>query len=238
MVSVSRWESELKAAGFGDLDFVVHHPGGICVDMISTRPALPVQKGVINLLVGEAENEWVLDVAQSFSSEGYLVRWCSLDEPPPLNEDVIALLDLEGAFLYELSPEEFVKSKKFFLGHTGGRILWVTDPSQIICRDPHFGLIYGFLRAWREETGTPNTSVFEVESFNEAAVKALIDVYEKLNREASSDCADSEFALYNGAIHIGRYTSVSVPRELQGSDSLERTRKLVVQQYGLLDSFA
>ncbi|KAL4866957.1 hypothetical protein BDV12DRAFT_210233 [Aspergillus spectabilis] len=238
-VSVSRWKKELLSAGFDGIDFEIFEEASLVVNMVSTCPIPSQGLRTVNLLVPGKRCQWVVDVERHFEAQGCQVNICFLDRQPPEEGDVISLLDATEPFLFNISEERFQQLKEFLLSSTVKRVLWVTKMSQIGCSDPRYGLIHGFVRAIHGEIHADGTtfSTFEVEEFDEDSIPHLLRVYKSLASAQSSDEAmRDEYALSDGVVHVGRFETTDLEKELQSPAKDNSPRRLDLESTGLIDS--
>lgn len=238
-VSVDRWRQELKAAGFNGIDFAIHEQTSLLVNLVSRCPVPAAAPQTLNLLVPSKQSLWIQDVIQQFTKQGYQTNICTLDQTPPSEGDTISLLDAEGPFLFDVSEESFQQLKSFLLSPSIKRVLWVTRISQITSADPRYGLIHGFLRALHGEAHTDGTSlsVLDVDEFDQGTISHLVRVYDHLHRvQLTDDSRREEYALRNGLIHVGRFETVDMGKEMESPVRGSTSRRLGIETTGLLDS--
>lgn len=208
-----RWNEELCAASFTGSEVtvhneeLVHHPAFTLISRVSTRFS---NEGEVSLLTMGAPGDWTKTVAANLEDRGYTVTWATLGEDSPVAQCIILLLDLEGPFLSNMSESELSAVQGFMARAVEKQILWLTHSMYHDCEDPHFGLTHGLVRTLRLEMKLDIT-IFEVDALDALAAKTLVNVYEKIRRDRlinDKDC-DYEFALYKGAVYVGRCHDVS-----------------------------
>jgi acyl transferase domain-containing protein len=220
-VTIGRWEEELKAAGFGAPDAVVQDSAAPhqLNTMILTRPATsnPQAKNVTLLYFVESKN--VCSIAHELESRGYTVDRRGTQDPLPVGQDVISLLDDNGPFFGDIGHQHFETFKTLVDQLKGGGILWVTGLSQIKCHDPRFGQINGVARAMRSEM-LIDFATCEVDNIS-PSVNKIIDVFEKFQIRQEDDVFKPEFeyAIVENTVHVGRIHSFSVKDELLESEA-------------------
>ncbi|KAK2756138.1 Type I Iterative PKS [Arachnomyces sp. PD_36] len=240
-VSPERWDRELRAAGFTGAQVTSYDaqpPYQTTFSLISSlAEEAPIKKGVTCLTSTLAAEEWVGAVEQRFTNESYTLRRATLDQPPPKDQCIISLLDLHGPHLDHLSESAYLNLRSYFEQAHESRFLWVTQATQLICNDPRFGYIHGLARTLRHELGL-DISILEIDSWDSAAVEALIKVYEHIQRtrEISHVVPEYEYALHNGVVHVGRFHWTTLSSELSTLVPKGTSRKLDIASYGLLDT--
>ncbi|KAL5340198.1 acyl transferase domain-containing protein [Aspergillus crustosus] len=238
-VPLDRWKKELISSGFDGIDFAIFEETSLVVNMVSTRPVQLQPSRTVNLLIPDVKSEWVVKVETQLQAKGYKVNCCSLREPPGSDGEVISLLDASEPFLYNIAEEQFQQLKGFLLSPAVKRVLWVTKMSQIGCSDPRYGLIHGFLRAIHGERYTEGISIstFDVERFDDDAITHLLGVNDNLNHTLSSEeSLRDEYALSDGVVHVGRYETTDLEKELQRPLKQDTPRRLGIESTGLIDS--
>ncbi|KAL2843596.1 acyl transferase domain-containing protein [Aspergillus pseudodeflectus] len=239
-VSVERWKEELKVAGFDDVEFTIYDQRGMIVSLVVKAPLPADLTRSVNFLVPEKHSQWVVDVRNHFEQEGYQVKMCSLSQAPSLEGNIISLLDATHAFLYDLDPEEFQPLMDCIRGPNVKHVLWVTKSSQITCKDPRHGLTQGFIRAFHGEFYADGASaeIFEIDNFDTQAIPHLLKVYEQAGcTNSSGEPKRDEYALHKGMVHVSRFHSTTIDRELRTPADHDSPRRLGLETAGLLDSF-
>ena len=72
------------------------------------------------------------------AKKSFETDYCSLDQTPPPNQDVISLLDLHDPFFNNLSKDNFSSILAFMNRLEISGILWLTKSAQINSRDPRY----------------------------------------------------------------------------------------------------
>lgn len=239
-VSPERWDCELRAAGFTGSEacaYDIAPPFQHNFTMLSGILKQAFDQNVL-LIGGKRDSAWVDDIFSEFRKHGYQVDWGTLENTPPLNRDIVFLLDGDDPFLYNVQEKQFLLLQEMML-KTERRIIWVTTSTQLTCTDPRYGLIYGFARTLRVEMGI-DISIFETDTFDKAAANSLCKVYGRIHhsREVQELDPDFEFSYHDQAIHTGRchwtHPSKSEMSLLEPSDN--EAVKLDVGTLGLLDT--
>ncbi|GKZ27308.1 hypothetical protein AbraCBS73388_004085 [Aspergillus brasiliensis] len=216
-VKVDRWNEELMKAGFMEMeDFVYDEdfPFQMSTTMIArstpSKPTVPV----VSLLgtLQTQQHPWAAVIEKKLSLKGYTVRWCILGDCVK-ESVVISLLDLDGPFLYDLSEEGFSKLRNYL--SIGRRTLWVTRISQKTCSDPRYGLIQGFGRTIRAETGI-DFRTLEIDDLNDTTADLLTQVFsELLDEKANPSGRDYEYTIEDGSVYTTRCNRLSKSKQLE-----------------------
>lgn len=237
-ISVDRWRNELHEAGFQNVHSA---PGEAEIYMTSILASIPSlshsENSTVNILYDSQPSPWEIQVAQRIEALGFPVRWCTLSESPPGNEDVISFLDIESPYLYSLTDTQLVQLQQYLSSCTSTRVLWVTRSSQMCCPDPRYGLTLGFARTMRMEYEMDFDTI-EVEDFDQISEDAIVKTYVKFQQQRfrTDETADHEYAVQDGVIHIPRYHWSSLSENLLEDPSPEAPKTLAVEQPGILDS--
>jgi acyl transferase domain-containing protein len=221
-VTVERWTTELKVAGFCAPEAAVldsAEPNQLNA-MILARPAIGNDSDKRVTLLTLPESEHVDCILQGLGNRGYAVHRCGLqDIPLPEGQDVISLLDDDGPFFENMDDQRFRSFKNLVENLKGYGILWVTPLSQIQCQDPRFGQINGIARTLRSEM-LVDFATCEVDHVV-SSVDRIIDVLEKfqIRQEDHTLKPEFEYAVVENTVHVGRIHSFSIQNELLTSDS-------------------
>ncbi|OOF92089.1 hypothetical protein ASPCADRAFT_509568 [Aspergillus carbonarius ITEM 5010] len=216
-VTVDRWNDELIRAGFNELEDVSYDedfPFQMSATMIARSAPAEPSVPVISLLgtLKTQRHPWAAVIKERLSLQGYTVQWCIFGECPK-ESVVISLLDLDGPFLYDL-PEESFSQLQNYLSITR-RTLWITQLSHRKCLDPRFGLIQGFGRTIRAETGMDFRTV-ELDEFNYASADVLMRVCEDfLDEKANPSGKDFEYSVEDGTVYTTRCNRLSMEEQLE-----------------------
>ncbi|KAF5862098.1 hypothetical protein ETB97_012163 [Aspergillus alliaceus] len=237
-VSPEQLERELSAAGFtGNEAFGYEDPGLFpwSFTMLS-RPTAdrssPLSRSAeVFILSSGGHDVFSQEVASCFHESGIHVTWGSLADNPGPNHFIISLLDLEGPFLYDMSEEVYQALQMFTRTTRKNHMLWVTPTCQTNCPDPRYGLVFGFLRALRQETGL-DVSFLEMDCFDLNTARSVFTVYEKIaqSRREKQPYPEYEFLLTEGKIRVGR--CYWVPPEKRPHEIIEEAHRPTVLSIG------
>ncbi|PWY75027.1 fatty acid synthase S-acetyltransferase [Aspergillus heteromorphus CBS 117.55] len=236
-VALERWNDELVKTGFTrveDIAYDAESPRQLCATMIArVAPSKPTAR-FINIL-GTPEIQqypWASVFGNKLSLRGYSIRWCNLGEAPE-EGDVISLLDLERPLLYEISEQSYTQIKDFL--SLGRRTLWVTRSSQKQCSDPRYGLVQGFGRSIRLESGIDFKTI-ELDKFNDTAANVLIRVCEHIFNEVQNPSGrDFEYSIEGDTVYTMRCHRLSMQEQLESPGGCGPLR-LHPETRGILDT--
>ncbi|KAL8694269.1 MAG: hypothetical protein Q9218_001037 [Villophora microphyllina] len=235
-ISVERWHRELQATGFSGVDLAVYDgdlPYQINVNIVSSPATTPPRSKSLTLLCEDRSSAIARQVEAIFMRNGYRLDYCTIDDLPPSNQDVVSVMDLTAPFFDGILPNRLSAFQRY-IGHLGSSgLLWIILASQVDCKDPRYSQILGAARTIRSELLLDFATV-EIDKADEVTLEELIDVRSK---EQEID-PDWEFAVVDGTINIPRYHWISVADELLATPSQEKElpRKLQVGKTGSLQS--
>lgn len=204
--------------------------------MISGKTRQPA-KTKITLVTRKTPSPWAHSVAERLREHGCTADLDTLDGDPS-GTDVMFLLDTDGPYLYEILEQSFLSLQEYITKITG-RILWVTQSSQFTCKNPCYGLIYGFARTLRREMGAV-FSIFDADVLDLEAAESVCRVYDsiKASRESEELDPEYEFSHQGGVVHIGRchWTSPDTTDEVTAELVEDMVMKLDIGSPGLLNT--
>ncbi|KAE9377588.1 hypothetical protein N431DRAFT_398541 [Stipitochalara longipes BDJ] len=222
-VTPERWNAELTSVGFKPLDAVIFdadEPFRMNAIMIASPdlPIMPAKK--LNLLCNRQDSDPRL-LIERLRARGFEVSRYNLGDRFPVGQDVIAILDESGPF-FEQVDEDTLEQFKNVVGSLGdNKIMWLTRPCHMHCQDPRYAQAIGAARTIRSEMllsfATCETANIDTDS------ELIADIFLKFQAQVNEDILgpDFEFAICNGAIHIGRFYPFSLSNELLTSDTGE-----------------
>ncbi|KAL3456975.1 hypothetical protein BJX64DRAFT_296261 [Aspergillus heterothallicus] len=235
-------DTALRAAGFSGNEAVCwdpQPPHSGTLNILSCVQAEQVDKRTIVLLTGNTPGHWAESLKSTLLEQGHTVHLSTLEGDIPLSDNsmVVSLLDVEGPYLHNMSIDGYQDIQNLVAKVEKVPILWVTKASQIHCADPRYGLIFGFARTMRHERET-DFSIFETGDFDEKAENSLVRVIEKLtwSRQTPDVDPDYEFAVYEGAIHVGRCHWISPADHMESQSSQGLPRRLDIESLGSIDT--
>ncbi|KAL6808135.1 hypothetical protein V8C40DRAFT_278958 [Trichoderma camerunense] len=237
-VNPERWDKELRNAGFDGIEAVKldhAHPHQVNANILARPTAQNTTATSPKRATILTETEELSTIVQSLNA--YLSRkglegdTCTLKQNPPAKQDIIAAIDLDGPFFHDISG----KNLRDFINFVSE----LRECRMVDAKDPRYAMIVGLGRCIRSEMSLP-LGVLELDELNQGAWAASLQVLEKLQRgdDVNLEQADPEyeFSLSHGLVHIGRFSSVSVTKELTSSETEDTPRRLEIGRRGLLQT--
>ncbi|KAI0101373.1 hypothetical protein GGR51DRAFT_530505 [Nemania sp. FL0031] len=157
-----------------------------------------------------------------FEREGYAITQCTLSDRLLPGKDVISLLDEESPFFEEIKKEQYDSLNAFLQMLQDNGLIWITRHSQISCFDPRYSQVIGLARTLRSEMQL-DFATCEIDSF-ESEPELLVRVYEKFRERWRSETMkpELEYAIKDGAVHVGRYYPFSLKDQMMVSSLNDR----------------
>lgn len=239
-VAPTRWEAELKAAGFAGLDAVVsdaEQPHQLNAIMVA-KPAneqLKTSSTAVTILSDDCA-KGVESLSLKLQDRGYTVTRCRLGDELPKGQDIISLLDESGPFFENTTESRFKDLQELLVNMGEAGMLWVTRPSQMHCTDPRYAQIIGAARSIRNEE-LINFATCEVDNLT-SSLDQIVDVFAHFQSGEEDEYLrpDYEYAIVDGVINIPRiYPFVLAEEPLPGSDK-DGQAALVADKPGRLGS--
>ena len=223
-ISVSRWDQELKAAGFTGVETAIYDaeepyqycaaivtqpesrtemvPPNQCVTLLCDRPGKGVSQGLIAKL----------------QVCGWNVSVCRLGELPRQGQDIISSLDLEDPFFQAITEARLSAFQNILRNNKSQKFLWLTKPAQVDCRNPRSAHSIGVARTIRSELAIPFHTL-EINETEDDFSNLVMKILTKIQRTEDSESLlpDREYIVDDGAIKIGRYHPFSLLQELSQS---------------------
>ncbi|KAL9054330.1 MAG: hypothetical protein Q9162_004204 [Coniocarpon cinnabarinum] len=206
-LSTEQWQEELAAAGIDQIE-------GTATDQLTTTVVAsqaPKQgpSHRMAILCDDVHAKEVSTMSHGFKEAGYAVTLCTLDEEPPVEHDIVSLLDRKGSYFANLDSAKFEKLRSFLQKLGGSGILWVTPSCQLDCKDAGNGQVIGFARAMRSEM-LIDFATCEVSNYDSA--QQIIKVYGAFStrKQTEGDSPDFEYMIEGDDIRIGRYYPFNV----------------------------
>jgi hypothetical protein len=123
---------------------------------------------------------WALDLAERLRSGGYLVQFVQWEDTPAKDQCIIALVELDGPFLYELDERRYQTLQDLIVRIDAQQLFWVTRNTLLrqggaqTCEiDPRYALAFGFAAALRLEMDR-RFIIIQIDGFHGAAADALL----------------------------------------------------------------
>jgi hypothetical protein len=175
---------------------------------------------------------------EQLDSRGFAVSRFNLGDHLPVGQDVIAALDEAEPFFANVD-ETTLEQFKDMVGSLGdSRIMWLTRPCHMHCQDPRYAQAIGVARTIRSEMLLSFATCETTDIGSDAGL--IADVFSKFQSQGTEDILgpDYEFAICNGAVHVGRFYPFSLSNALLTSDAsneliltLTRTGRLGTLQW-------
>ncbi|KAL1838185.1 hypothetical protein VTJ49DRAFT_2966 [Mycothermus thermophilus] len=230
-VAPERWDEDLKAAGFQGAEVVVEdaeRPWQMSV-MLLARPRTEEEaerNKRVTLLCRDPASGLATSLRTGLENEGWDVTPYQLghQDPLPTGQDIISCVDLESHFFDHdtLTKENLSVFQALLrqLQQRNDRILWLSPPFQVRCRDPRGAQTLAILRTLRAEL---NLLLFSLEldyDGQRETTRLISDVFVKKVQQARDDDllnADREFVMDNdnSTVLVGRYRPFSLTRAQQ-----------------------
>ncbi|KAI9657994.1 MAG: Type I Iterative PKS [Bathelium mastoideum] len=231
----SKWEKHLCEAGFDGIDSF-QHDNQYNANMVAVATQ-PSTRPRVTLLCRNLSAPHVAEASRVLRGRGYELDFCKWGEVPPPQQDIVALVDVENAFLHEMDEKGFDEFKQILQNLRGSGILWVTGLAQVKCLDPRYGMILGMARTIRTELSL-DVATMELEKFDSQGWEAVAAVLPEFQRRSDyGEIRPSlEWTYVDGFIQVGRYHWISVTKQLSVASSRGSARKLEVGKRGFLNS--
>ena len=220
-IPVARWDQELKGAGFTGVDAAVldaEEPYQYCAAIV-TQPKPIAQdislKRLVTLLCARPEHGIAKVLAKDIERSGMTVSTCRLGNIPQNDQDIISCLDLEKNFFENIAEPDFVAFQDLLRNMKARKLLWLTKPAQVHCRDPRSAYSIGVARTSRSELAIPFFTL-EIDPSEPEFSMLVMKVHGKVTsaEDTESLLPDREYIVDKGIIQIGRYHPFSLPAEM------------------------
>lgn len=248
-ISVDRWDEELKGAGFAGVDSFRYdrgYPFQASADIIAkpAGSAVAVKKS-IGLLCESHLDGTATSLMAGLEASGWEVTPFQLGADLPEDQPILSCLDIDVSFFDNLTEEAFTQFQAFLRALTSKtKVLWLTRPTQMKCRDPRWAPAIGAIRTIRSELAVPFHTL-EIEPSEPEFGQLVQKVLNKaLSQEDSNALAsDKEFAVDDGVIHLPRCHPISITGELADgslaavhSDDTLKSRTVQTGKPGFLET--
>lgn len=220
-LDMKRWHQELVAAGYEGADAVVfdsEEPFQMNGIMI-VKPSLighDLPKQVTLLSHSQTTNPG--PILKELKNQGYEVLRCTIHDHPPPGRDVIALVDIDEPFFANIDTVSFDAFKKFVHDLDNSGVFWVTQLSQLHCKDPRYAQAIGTARTLRSEMSI-DFATCEVDNPDSSAAQ-IVQIFQKFQMRHTNALpkSDLEYLICNGVINVGRFYPFVLSSELLVSD--------------------
>lgn len=241
------WDKRLRAAGFNGCESVTfdnQRPYNVNANIVS-RPAVDFEHPKeLTLLSGSSRiHPLAKQVEELLQEKGYRIQHCQWggEKIPTSDQDLISFVDLDRPLLHDPEEEDWNRFITTIDELQQATVLWLTNPAQVNCNDPHSALILGMARSIRSELAM-SLATMELENWEQpGTAKAVVDVVQKVQQSkddmTTSLDPDFEYAWVNGEVHIGRFHWYTVPNALRKTaPSPPDTKALMIHKRGLLQT--
>ncbi|KAH9827374.1 Polyketide synthase [Teratosphaeria destructans] len=234
-------EALLTSAGFDTPEAVIldAEPQQQLTTTFITKPISEPPSKRITVLLRD-EGSMAQRILNHLARAGFEVTKCNLADDPPSGQDVLALLDLESAFLHGIEEADFLALKKFLLGlhEKGAGLLWATHLVDIGCQDPRYGQVLGFARSVRTEQLADFATCQVDDLARPESIDLLIQVLAKFQARQGDDelNPDYEWAIFNDRVQIARFHPFVLGDELLASEEPDDRVTLDVGTPGRINS--
>jgi NADPH:quinone reductase-like Zn-dependent oxidoreductase/SAM-dependent methyltransferase/NAD(P)-dependent dehydrogenase (short-subunit alcohol dehydrogenase family) len=219
-VPPSRWHDELLASGFTGVETAVYDeeaPYVCCTTIFSRRPVEEKPRNTaVSLLALERAGEVATSLKSALEQAKYDVNMVQMGETLPKDQDIVSAVDIERNFFDDINEPDFLQFRELIRNQGAGqKLLWLTSPVQIKCKDPRSAQALGAARTVRTELATPFYTL-EISKDEPRFVELVLNVFNKIRAEEDEDnlLSDKEFVVDNGIICIGRYHPFSLTDEI------------------------
>ncbi|PHH73149.1 hypothetical protein CDD80_4013 [Ophiocordyceps camponoti-rufipedis] len=254
LLSPEQWCKELVTAGFEKPNYVA---GSIQATYTASRgwgklsEMSPTSKDRVSLLCYAPDGPLVDELQVRLESIGVAADIRLFGECMPLSgQTIISLLDVDDRYepvVHGMDEAAFNTLFGLFRANEMKTVIWLTQPSQVGCRDPRYSMILGMARTMRTEK---NARFYTIEVDGEqnsisAATGLLTDLLktpEMLGPGLDDGDADWEYAVIDGQVLIPRMHWQSLSSALvqsKGNRKDTHTQSAVqlrIQKRGMLKS--
>jgi SAM-dependent methyltransferase len=242
-ISLQRWESELKEAGFNGIESFapdIEEPYQVS-GLISAVPELedidlPQPIVVLCRKPKVGVSQCLITYLQSVCSK---VSVSTLGQIIPKTQHVISTLDLETPTFDNISETDLEDFKRTFNEMEALKILWLMPPVQIRCKDPSAAISLGILRTMRIELGLPLVTL-EISQTEPAFENLVHRLFQRVVSTQASDqlLPDTEFVVDKGIVKISRFKPFSLIEERAKARAVSTGGpiSLTIEEVGLLES--
>ena len=242
-ISPQQWDTELRNAGYSNGAETVVYEDDLPWQMLATIVAssssnneLPKK---VTILHSQPVSPAFKAIVDFMTMNEIRIDFCTLEDSPPPDQDVISLLEIESPFFDALTPEAFVKFQTFLSSLKSSGVLWVTRSAQVNCKDPRFGLSLGMARTIRTELSV-DFATLELDELDKDMPTAILKVFNKFQKreKVGLNDPDFEFVRANGIICIPRFHWISMTKQLEESLRPTSVKRLEIETPGLLQTLA
>lgn len=245
-VDPERWHDELLASGFTGVDTLVRdqeEPYTCMATFLSRRveEVKPLDGG-LSLLALDHQSAIALSLRNSMETANFRVAQVAFGDPLPKNQDVLCCIDLEANVFHDLDAGRLSTLQALLKDLSPHQhFLWLTKPTQVKCASPRTALTIGLTRTIRTEYAL-SVCTLEIDPLEDKFSSLVLQVLNKIRKDEDQNAlaAEKEYVVTNGQICVGRYSPLSLERELAqrsiaGSDKF---KALDIGRPGLISTLA
>lgn len=207
----SEWNPVLLEAGFSETERLECKPGGSqdSCSLVVTRPLKDVQPASVDALVITEGGECGVSVSHLHALLGPFfpnVELSDMINADPIGRICVVLSDLKLSLFTRPNKMIFEKLKRVFLQSAG--VLWVTRGGSINPTNPDAGLVVGFARTARSESGVNPIVTLDLNgqkpASDQRAAKIISDLIRYRFLESNTTNNDVEYVEKDGVLLIPR----------------------------------
>ncbi|KAL0933322.1 Lovastatin diketide synthase LovF 1 [Colletotrichum truncatum] len=189
-----------------------------------------------SIICQDPSHHSIKDATRALKARGFDLDFVTPGQEVPWGQPAVCLLDLEGPFLHNMTPQQWTDLKTTIFSAQDEKLLWVTGASQIDCKDPNYSLILGTARSLRRELSMDIVTL-ELDSFDANGWNAMNKVLETLGQRFTGGEVEpeSEYVFSQGSLQICRFRPINISEQLyQGGNNL--SKQLKISKPGVLNS--
>ncbi|KAF3480301.1 polyketide synthase [Arthroderma uncinatum] len=238
-ITPTRWESELRDAGFNGLDAVVldaEEGYQLNATMVASPQA---ERKRVNMTISVLCDEFgthLIPLCRALEARGFIVQPYRLGQELPAGQDVISLLDGAQPFFKDIDESRFTAFQRILDNLGQSALFWVTKPCQIQCREPDYAQVIGTARTIRTEM-LLDFATCEVDHLG-SSLEKVVDVFSKFQTRVEDETfkPEHEYAICDGTINVGRIYPFSLQDELSSATISEERIGLDMGKPGRLNT--
>nr|ALQ32947.1 putative polyketide synthase [Fusarium sacchari] len=225
-VPVSRWDQELKKAGYSGVDVAVYNDEEpyrhYAVIVASKEPSQDISPTFVTVLARYPQCHPATEISTALETRGWRVD----------------VRGIETAFFEDISQEAFASFQDFAHSLGSSSVLWLMPPTQVGCSNPKSAPTLGVAQTLRSELRL-NFYTLEIDPTLDRLGTLVVDLFEKVIQDQDNEGLepDKEYIVHDGAICVGRYQPLYIAEE--ALDKVQRgeiMKSLRVDKPGSLDA--
>ncbi|KAL8881851.1 MAG: hypothetical protein Q9198_001030, partial [Flavoplaca austrocitrina] len=233
-MSREMWIEKLNSAGFTRADFVENL--GQSTVIVAQPEREQVRSRKITLLY-EQESIETVNVSRELEARGYAIDRCTMSDSPIAGQDIIALMDLDTPYLWDLTTTNLEAFQNSVKDLQGSGVLWITRPCQAGVKDPRFAPIIGLSRTMRSELAVSFATCETEELTSTANINALVNVVSNFHDRRHDGVLgpELEYAISDGTVLVNRFFPFDLSAEIQDIESTQlQEAELAISKAGQL----